>query len=95
MNNLTMTKKADSDCCVDETTWGFSGYMAEVGGRLMNKKVDKGMSCSHHVVCRQCSIIDVIIQTSNHQLLITGGKTTMIFDISNRYPRGYVHSSQA
>ncbi|KAK1735041.1 hypothetical protein QTG54_014107 [Skeletonema marinoi] len=63
MNNLTMTKKADSDCCVDETTWGFSGYMAEVGGRLMNKKVDKG------------------------------GQTTMIFDISNRYPRGYVHSS--
>ena len=36
------TDKADSDCGIDEATWGFSGYCAEVGGRLRNKKVDKG-----------------------------------------------------
>lgn len=42
MNNLT--KKADKDCCIDETTWGFSGYCGDVGGRLIKKKVDKGMS---------------------------------------------------
>ena len=36
------TKTADPDCGVDEATWGFSGYCAEVGGRLRNKKKDKG-----------------------------------------------------
>jgi|SaaInl74LU_5_DNA_1037368.scaffolds.fasta_scaffold05988_1 hypothetical protein len=41
MNNLT--KKADSDCCIDETTWGFSGFMGEVGGKMIKKKVDSGM----------------------------------------------------
>ena len=45
----------------DESTWGFSGYMADAGGRLMNKPVGKG------------------------------GQTTMIYDVSRRYPRAYVH----
>ncbi len=85
MNNLT--KKADPDCVIDETTWGFSGYCAEVGGRLKGKKVDKGTSCDY--VC----VINAIIQATNHQLLITtaGGQTTMVFDTKNRYPRAYIH----
>ena len=37
-----ITKKADLDCTVDETTWGFSGYSGHAGGRLMNKPVSKG-----------------------------------------------------
>lgn len=37
-----VTKKADLDCTVDETTWGFSGYSGEAGGRLINKPVSKG-----------------------------------------------------
>jgi hypothetical protein len=37
-----ITAKADLDCTVDETTWGFSGYSGDAGGRLMNKPVSKG-----------------------------------------------------
>ena len=41
-----VTAKADLDCTVDETTWGFSGYSGDAGGRLMNKPVSKGKSQS-------------------------------------------------
>jgi hypothetical protein len=27
---------------MDESSWGFGGYMAECGGRIINKKVSKG-----------------------------------------------------
>jgi len=37
-----VTDEADLDCTIDETTWGFSGYSAEAGGRLINKPVSKG-----------------------------------------------------
>lgn len=37
-----VTARADLDCTIDETTWGFSGYSGEAGGRLMNKPVSKG-----------------------------------------------------
>ena len=37
-----VTERADLDCTIDETTWGFSGYSGEAGGRLMNKPVSKG-----------------------------------------------------
>ena len=37
------TKKAELDCAVDESTWGFSGYCGDAGGRLRNKPVGKGM----------------------------------------------------
>ena len=40
MNLFTM--RADMDSGLDETTWGFMGYMAECGGRLKNKPVSKG-----------------------------------------------------
>jgi hypothetical protein len=36
--------RADLDCTIDKTTWGFSGYSGEAGGRLMNKPVSKGES---------------------------------------------------
>jgi hypothetical protein len=39
-----VTAKADLDCTIDESTWGFSGYSGEAGGRLMNKPVSKGES---------------------------------------------------
>ena len=32
----------DSDGTMDESSWGFGGYMAECGGRIINKKVSKG-----------------------------------------------------
>ncbi|KAL7528119.1 hypothetical protein ACHAXR_005384 [Thalassiosira sp. AJA248-18] len=59
MNNLT--KQAEKDAALDESTWGFGGYMADTGGRLKNKPVGKG------------------------------GQTTMIFDVTRRYPRAYIH----
>ena len=37
-----VTKRADSDGTIDESSWGFGGYMAECGGRIINKKVSKG-----------------------------------------------------
>lgn len=36
------TAIADLDQTIDESTWGFAGYSAEAGGRLMNKPVKKG-----------------------------------------------------
>jgi hypothetical protein len=59
MNYCTLW--AELDNAVDESTWGFGGFMADAGGRLINKPVGKG------------------------------GQTTMIFDVSRRYPRAYVH----
>ena len=40
MNYVTLC--ADSDCTIDESKWGFSGYSGKCGGRLMNKPVPKG-----------------------------------------------------
>jgi hypothetical protein len=43
MHNMNyITAKADLDCTVDETTWGFSSYLGNAGGRLINKPVSKG-----------------------------------------------------
>lgn len=41
MNYFTRT--ADLDFGLDESTWGFMGYMGECGGRLKNKPVSKGV----------------------------------------------------
>jgi hypothetical protein len=35
-------KSADLDPAMDESTWGFGGYMGEAGWRLMNKPFPKG-----------------------------------------------------
>jgi hypothetical protein len=40
MNYCTLT--ADLDPTMDESTWGFGGYMGEAGWRLMNKPFPKG-----------------------------------------------------
>jgi len=37
-----ITKWADLDGGIDETTWGFMGYCGDAGGRLKNKPVAKG-----------------------------------------------------
>ncbi len=37
-----VTGRADMDGTIDESTWGFGGYMGECGGRSMGKKVPKG-----------------------------------------------------
>ena len=37
-----VTKTADLDGTIDESTWGFGGYMADCGGRLINKPVSRG-----------------------------------------------------
>ena len=39
-----VTKRADADCTIDETTWGFTGYSGDAGGRLMNKPKCKGIT---------------------------------------------------
>jgi len=38
-----VTKWADLDVTVDESTWGFGGYMGDCGARLINKPVSRGM----------------------------------------------------
>ena len=40
MNNVT--GRADLDNSLDESTWGFGGYMGDCGGRLIKKPVDRG-----------------------------------------------------
>jgi len=40
-----VTKKADLDATVDESTWGFGGYSGECGSRLINKPVSRGKFC--------------------------------------------------
>ncbi len=40
MNHFTL--KAEMDAAVDESTWGFMGFMGDIGGRLQNKPVGKG-----------------------------------------------------
>lgn len=40
MNNVTA--RADLDQTIDESTWGFAGFLAEAGGHLLNKPVSKG-----------------------------------------------------
>ena len=37
-----VTKTADSDCGIDESTWGFSGYCGDSGWHLKNKPKNKG-----------------------------------------------------
>jgi hypothetical protein len=59
MNHFTL--RAELDAAADESTWGFMGFMDNIGGRLTNKPVGKG------------------------------GQTTMLYDVSRRYPRAYVH----
>ncbi len=59
MNHVTL--KAELDAAADESTWGFMGFMGDIGGRLQNKPVGKG------------------------------GRTAMLYDVSRRYPRAYVH----
>ena len=41
-NMNLLTKSAELDCTVDESTWGFSGYCGDAGGRLKNKPFNKG-----------------------------------------------------
>ena len=41
-NTNQVTKKAPDDATGDETTWGYGGFSAECGGRLVNKPFSKG-----------------------------------------------------
>ena len=45
-----VTKTADLDATIDESTWGFRGYMADCGGRLINKPVSRGEFIDHFIV---------------------------------------------
>jgi hypothetical protein len=47
-----VTKTADLDGTIDESTWGFGGYMADCGGRLINKPVSRGKL----LVTNSCSL---------------------------------------
>lgn len=37
-----VTRYADQDGTIDESTWGFGGYSGDCGGRLKNKPVSRG-----------------------------------------------------
>jgi hypothetical protein len=36
-----VTRRADMDGTINESTWGFGGYLGECGGRLMGKRYQK------------------------------------------------------
>ena len=36
-----VTRRAGMDGTINESTWGFGGYMGECGGNLMEKKYQK------------------------------------------------------
>ena len=43
------TKFADLDDVIDESSWPFSDFCGDAGGRLKNKLIDEGMlSCSYY-----------------------------------------------
>ncbi len=46
-------RHADLDATIDESTWGFGGYMGDCGSRLINKPVSRG-KC---IYCYQCPFI--------------------------------------
>jgi hypothetical protein len=84
MNYCTL--RADLDLAVDESTWGFAGYCGEAGWRLMNKPVGKG----------KCNTVLLGVPLTPASLTCpylttTGGQTTMLYDVSRRYPRHYIH----
>ena len=81
-----VTKYADLDPSMDESTWGFGGYMGEAGWRLINKPFPKGEMTNDY--------LNSIMRTTTTQLcifIIAGGQTCMLYDITRRYPRGYKH----
>ncbi len=62
-----VTEYADLDYAIDETTWGFSGYSGECGGRLRNKPVGKG---THVLLLLDFCQIDQLVLLTNLLLLI-------------------------
>ena len=49
-----VTKRADGDGTMDQSSWGFGGFMAECGGRLIRKKVPKGKQTTFWMDIHQC-----------------------------------------
>ena len=41
-NTNYITKHADLDAMINESTWGFGGFSGDCGGRLINKPVSRG-----------------------------------------------------
>ena len=81
-----VTKTADLDPSMDESTWRFNGYMGEAGWRLINKPFPKGEMTNDY--------LNSIVRPSTTQLcnfIIAGGQTCMLYDVSRRYPRAYIH----
>jgi len=37
-----VTRRADLDATIDESTWGFGGFAGDCGRRLLNKPVSRG-----------------------------------------------------
>ena len=86
-----VTKKAEKDCAVDESTWGHSGYMAECGGRLRNKPKPKGTHQLHRIIISSIFFYSYSLLLLLLLLFVIGGQTVYVFDISKRYPRAYLH----
>jgi hypothetical protein len=58
-----VTKMADLDATIDKSTWGFGGYMADCGGRLINKPVLRGKFIHHLIVM----VVIINLQYSSNQ----------------------------
>jgi hypothetical protein len=56
-----VTEIANLDGTIDETTWGFSGFSGDAGGRLMNKPKSKG----DVVYCLNKCLLYFILPASN------------------------------
>jgi len=87
-----VTKFADLDATIDESTWGFGGFSGECGGQLINKPVSRG---KYKMPFIDFSLIMLLILLPWHYIIrvitCAGGQIAMISDINHRYPKAYVH----
>ena len=75
-----VTKTADLDATIDESTWGFGGYSGECGWRLINKPVSRGQ-----LICNLCyfSLHPLTYHCFSDDSSLIGGQVAMLFDINH------------
>ncbi len=82
-----VTEHAGLGGTMDETTWGFSGFSGDAGGRLMNKPKSKGDAVS----CFNKSLLGISFCLRLTYCAKKGGQSTIVIDIHRRYPHVYMH----
>ena len=80
------TKYEDLDPAIDESTWGFGGYMGEASWHLMNKPFPKGQN-----IWLFLHIVLLWFFSWMMCCLWTGGQTAMLFDVTWCCTRAYLH----